>query len=346
MSKSHLIQENQLENITTERHILREAGPHPFVVKCYEAFQTSEAVVLVLEYVNGGDLYDLLKVYGCLGEEEVRFYLAEVVIGVGELHRRGFVFRDLKLENILVDKKGHVRLTDFGLGGRVVEGDGDEGKGKGWVGGTAIYWSPEVCRGEVGGRGADWWALGVLGYVLLTGRGPFGGGGAEERKELMDAIMGRKLDLEGDERLKEVGGVCKDLLRRLLCKDLRGRLGSGAGDVEEVMKHEFFKGIDWEVVGKYGLKPPLGPPLKGGVGKGGEKIAREKFSDKLGRKYKKRRGKRCTLGDEDYKSIEVRQQGNGRISIGLDFDRRNFAADRKTWTEDHGDDPGHIAQQA
>lgn len=100
-----------------ERNVLRNAGPHPFVVECHSGFQTEDVVVLVLEYLSGGDMYDLLAKYGTLSEDEAKFYLAELVVAIGELHRFKFVWRDVKLENILIDANGHIRLTDFGLAG-------------------------------------------------------------------------------------------------------------------------------------------------------------------------------------------------------------------------------------
>jgi serine/threonine protein kinase len=143
MSKAQLLRENQFENIITERRVLRDTGAHPFVIECHSGFQTTDAVVLVLEYLSGGDMYDLLKMNGCLDEDQARFYLAEILVGLGELHRFNFVFRDLKLENILIDSGGHIRLTDFGLTATVKTGAWDD-RTITDMSGTAAYLAPEI----------------------------------------------------------------------------------------------------------------------------------------------------------------------------------------------------------
>ena len=378
-------------------------------------------------------MYDLLIKYGCLDEKECKFYIAEIVVGLGELHKRGFVFRDLKLENILLDRNGHIRLTDFGLAGRVdtfgygisettsgtssstnnakkkgrksssgkdKEGDEDD------VGGTAIYLAPEIVKGDTfyqKSRLVDWWALGILTYVLMTGRPPFGNTGPTqmEKEGLAKRILEKDLDLDKDERLEGVSRECKDFIRGLLKKDPKERLGCAKNDVEEVMKHPFFEGIDWEGLPSYKVTPPLKPPRSvsededvvaaaggsetnvGGSGAAaggsaigsspstptkrdsekGPDVARDKFVKKLTasyssekeskggafRKYKSRKKEglpQVSLQDEDYKHIDVPEDaGNGRISIGLDFDRLRAEAGRKTWTTESGDAYGTVVKQ-
>lgn len=344
MNKSHLVHENQLDNIVLERQVLREAGPHPFVVECHSGFQTSDAVVLVLEYVPGGDMYDLLRKHGCLSEKHACFYLAEIIVAIAELHRHDFVFRDLKLENILIDAKGHVRLTDFGLAGKFQSGEAAE-RAIFDISGTAIYQAPEMLAGHGHGRVVDWWALGVLAYVLLAGRPPFATDTAD-RDELHRKILSENLDLKNDSRLTHVSDVGKAFISRLLDKNPATRLGSAGADARDVQSDPFFAHMDWEAVTRAELDPPLTPGLQA-PGEEDEtsrrehvRIATGKLADKVLRKHKPlTRGTsgrnavtRGQLDDGEYKVVKVsRPVASSRVSIGLDFSGRNTTAAGKTW---------------
>jgi serine/threonine protein kinase len=371
MSKAQLVQEDQLDNIITERRVLREAGPHPFVIECHSGFQTPDAVVLVLEYLSGGDMFDLLKKNGCLGEAQARFYVAETLIGLLELHRLNFVFRDLKLENILLDHAGHVRLTDFGLAGQVESGNWDD-RTITDISGTAIYQAPEMLSGMGHGRVVDFWALGILTHVILTGRPPFavGDGGLAELYRL---IRTTDVDFAGNERLSDVSPHCIDFMRQLLQRDPSKRLGSADSPDSQasIRTHPFFEGIDWDALLQFRVPPPLPPPLSpppglfldgteepvGGTGSGGSgsgvdtgsaaaaekhvfnKLAGHSGASKgVGRKAsrKKRQDDRPPLPGLDageYKVVDVASAlEDGRVSIGLDFRGRSEDARTKTWT--------------
>lgn len=344
MSKAHLIAAQSLNSVVMERRVLREAGPHPFVVECHSGFQTNDAVVLVLEYVSGGDMYDLMKKHGCLTEAQARFYLAEIVVALKELHRHDFVFRDLKLENILIDEKGHVRLTDFGLAGKFISGEPGE-QAIFDISGTAIYQAPEMLMGKGHGRVVDWWALGVLLYVLLAGRPPFA---ADESREMLHhRIQNMKLDLENDDRLSETSPQCRDLIYRLLDKSPATRLGSDGNDALDVQNHPFFEGIDWKGVVDCELEPPLCPGLEPRPSDSGRvdpqlvQHAQSKLADKVLSKHKgAQRGfkrsasaRRRDLDAGEYKPVVVNGgSSKARVSIGLDFQGVNATAGGKTWT--------------
>eukprot|EP00180_Rhodochaete_pulchella_P003041 Plantae.Rhodophyta-Rhodochaete_pulchella.ctg4932.p1 GENE.Plantae.Rhodophyta-Rhodochaete_pulchella.ctg4932~~Plantae.Rhodophyta-Rhodochaete_pulchella.ctg4932.p1 ORF type:complete len:339 (+),score=65.95 Plantae.Rhodophyta-Rhodochaete_pulchella.ctg4932:76-1092(+) len=326
MSKAQLRDENQESNVTLERQVLRNAGPHPFVVECHSGFQTDEAVVLVLEYLSGGDFYDLLKTNGALTEEQARFYLAEVAVAIGELHRHNFVLRDVKLENMLLDEHGHVRLTDFGLAARV-KGIGDTSVMD--LSGTAIYQAPEILNKDGHGFAVDWWALGVLTYVMLVGKPPFF---SDNRTELYRQIRDAKLDLKTNPTTANFDDTTVDFVESLLCKDPTTRLGSKAG-VDEVVKHPFFAGIDFESLLKMELIPPLPPAKKPPPQEDVDNPnspdtlqAHREFLEKLSVKQGGPRGK---SGFSEYVPIRL---ANSRTSIGLDFGFRRKAAVRRTWT--------------
>lgn len=336
MNKSQLVFEGQLDNIVLERQVLREAGPHPFVVQCHSGFQTRDAVVLVLEYVPGGDMYDLLRKHGCLSEEQARFYLAEVVVAVSELHQNDFVFRDLKLENILIDENGHVRLTDFGLAGKIHSGDAGE-RTIFDISGTAIYQAPEMLAGKGHGRVVDWWALGVLAYVLLAGRPPFSG---DTREDLHRKITSQQLDLSKDDKLEHVSDIGKAFITELLDKNPATRLGSAGADAKDVQSHAFFADFDWKDVQNAKLKPPLQPGLQPSDGDSHPddvELATRKLAAKLLEKHKPKRMSSVNhskdLDAGEYKVVKVPRGGyTGRVSIGLDFERKDETAAGKTWT--------------
>ncbi|KAK4534726.1 hypothetical protein CDCA_CDCA02G0751 [Cyanidium caldarium] len=244
MSLQNVHDREQERNVQLELEIVRNCGAHPFIVKVEAGYQTREAVVLVLEYVSGGDMYNLLERHRCVSEDALRFYLVELALALGHLHARGYVCRDLKVENVLIDGKGHVRLTDFGLAGRDADGCFDRS-------GTPIYQAPEVLRGERHGRLVDWWALGVLAYFLLAGTPPFYSPNDDEvYRMILDGACEPKW--QGG-NLTHASACCRDLLRRLLERHPHLRLGSGnslgrpIADVDEVLAHPFFADVSAEM---------------------------------------------------------------------------------------------------
>lgn len=290
-------------------------------------------------------MYDLMKSNGTLNEKQAKFYLAETVVGLAELHRHGFVFRDLKLENILLDSSGHVRLTDFGLAGKTLNPTGIDDKSIFDISGTAIYQAPEILSGKGHGILVDWWALGVLAYVLLTGRPPFPNSGT--REELCHIIAHQELDLSADNRLTEVSEECKDFMSKLLSKTPEMRLGSEK-DAADVKAHPFFEGIDWDKLLKYEVEPPLGPPRTGpktmdSINEEEAESARSELKKKLSGKHKaptravarEVRARGTKLDAKAYKPVRVlpaRNKDERRISIGLDFGDQNAEASARTWT--------------
>ncbi len=253
MSLQRIRQRGQERNVQLELEIVRNCGAHPFIVKVEAGYQTRQALVLVLEYVSGGDMYNLLERYGCVTEDALRFYVAELALALGHLHARGYVCRDLKVENVLIDGHGHVRLTDFGLAGRDADGCMDRS-------GTPLYQAPEVLRGERHGRQVDWWALGVLAYFLLAGSPPFY---ASTEREVYRMILDE--DYQPPWRggsMDTASESCRDLLRCLLDRNPRTRLGSGArgiaNDVDEVLAHPFFASVSpqW-LAGPHSVSPTL-----------------------------------------------------------------------------------------
>ena len=153
----------------TERNVLGISN-HPFIVKLHYAFQTPEKLFLILDYCPGGDLGEHLQREKRFSEEKARFYLAEVLLALEDLHKRDIIFRDLKPDNIVIDAEGHAKLTDFGLS---KEGVLNPSEGARSFCGSVAYLAPEMLRRTGHGKAVDWYLLGVVFYEMLVGVPPY-----------------------------------------------------------------------------------------------------------------------------------------------------------------------------
>ncbi|XP_044290939.1 ribosomal protein S6 kinase alpha-1 isoform X2 [Varanus komodoensis] len=231
-----------------ERDILVEVN-HPFIVKLHYAFQTEGKLYLILDFLRGGDLFMRLSKEVMFTEEDVKFYLAELVLGLGHLHRLGIVYRDLKPENILLDDEGHIKLTDFGLSKEAID---HEKKAYSFCG-TVEYMAPEVVNRQGHTQSADWWSYGVLMFEMLTGALPFQG---KDRKETMTLILKAKLGMP-----QFLSSEAQSLLRALFKRNPANRLGSGPDGAEEIKRHPFYSTIDWNKLFRREIKPPFKPAV-------------------------------------------------------------------------------------
>uniref|UniRef100_A0A7N8YQE0 non-specific serine/threonine protein kinase n=1 Tax=Mastacembelus armatus TaxID=205130 RepID=A0A7N8YQE0_9TELE len=182
-------------------------------------------------------------------EERTRFYGAEIVSALDYLHSAKIVYRDLKLENLMLDKDGHIKITDFGL---CKEGITDAATMKTFCG-TPEYLAPEVLEDNDYGRAVDWWGLGVVTYEMMCGRLPFYN---QDHEKLFELIL-----MEDIKFPRTLSSDAKSLLSGLLIKDPNKRLGGGPDDAKEIMRHSFFSGIDWQDVYDKKLVPPFKPQV-------------------------------------------------------------------------------------
>lgn len=243
------VRKHLVEQTKTERAILESINRHPFVVKLYYAFQDHEKLYLILEYAQGGELFERMRNERMFPEETAAFYMAELVLALDHLHRTiGVVYRDLKPENCLLDSEGHLLLTDFGLSKVAVDGDYRCRS----MTGTVEYMAPEVLLMQEYGTAVDWWSLGVLGFDLLTGSSPFQ---ANNDAKIREKILKSKLVLPYFMSLD-----AKDLLTRLLRKEPKKRLGANMPkDLQTIKSHRFFKKIDWVKLCNREVDPPIRP---------------------------------------------------------------------------------------
>ncbi|CAI0380492.1 unnamed protein product [Linum tenue] len=268
LKKADMIRKNAVESILAERDILISVR-NPFVVRFFYSFTCRENLYLVMEYLNGGDLYSLLRNMGCLDEDVARVYIAEVVLALEYLHSLRVVHRDLKPDNLLIAHDGHIKLTDFGLSkvglinstddlsGPAASGtsmlvddepelptlDQQEKRKKRSAVGTPDYLAPEILLGTGHGCTADWWSVGVILFELIVGIPPFN---AEHPQIIFDNILNRKIPWP--DVPNEMSPEAEDIIDRLLTEDPHMRLG--ATGASEVKQHPFFKDINWDTLAR------------------------------------------------------------------------------------------------
>ncbi|XP_057381863.1 G protein-coupled receptor kinase 1-like isoform X1 [Daphnia carinata] len=222
----------------------------PFIVCMTYAFHTPDKLCFVLDLMNGGDLHYHLSQHGVFNEQEMRFYAAEVILGLEHMHRRFIVYRDLKPANILLDEHGHVRISDLGLAC-----DYSKKKPHASVG-THGYMAPEVLsKGTAYDSSADWFSFGCMLYKLLKGHSPFRQHKTKDKHEIDRMTLTMNVELPDN-----FSNELRTLLESLLHRDVDKRLGCRGRGAEEVKDHPFFLGVDWQQVYMQKYPPPLIPP--------------------------------------------------------------------------------------
>jgi len=232
MNKSKISGQRQLQCLIAEKNIM--LNDNPFLVHLYFAFQTEDKLYFVMDYLPGGDMAFHLEQKGRFSEKEAKFFASEIVLALEHLHSCGIVYRDLKLENILLDSHGHVCLTDFGLS-KELDSVGATTK---TVCGTPTYLAPEVLLGQPYGNLIDWWSLGVVLYELFTGMNPFD---ARDFDSVLNNILHSAIVIP-----EYVPATAKDLIEKLLQRNPQKRLCAGPTGSVEIQDHPFFKGVDWK----------------------------------------------------------------------------------------------------
>ena len=244
LDKKRIEIQNIFKYAMTERNVLSIIN-FPFIVKLNYAFQTKEKLFLLLDYCPGGDLSKQLQIQTRFSEDMAKFYICEIALALGELHKKDIIFRDLKPDNIVIDKEGHAMLTDFGLSR---EGVNEKHIAKSFCGSIA-YLAPEMLSRSGHGKAVDWYLLGVCFYEMLVGMPPYFSNNQEQIFKNIE-----KADLYIPSFVSKSAQI---LIRDLLKKDPKERLGS-KNDVEDIKKHPYFNGIDWNMVylRKY-IPPPI-----------------------------------------------------------------------------------------
>jgi len=248
MNKNKISGQRQLQCLIAEKNIM--LNDNPFLVHLHYSFQTDDKLYFVMDYISGGDLAYHLEQKGRFKEKEVCFITSEIVLALEHLHSCGIVYRDLKLENILLDANGHVCLTDFGLS-KELESVSATTK---TVCGTPTYLAPEVLLGQAYGNAIDWWSLGVVLFELFTGMNPFD---AKDFDSVLNNILHSQIAVPD---YVPVSG--KELIEALLQRNPQKRMCSGPTGSAEIQNHSFYKTVDWKKLMVKQMKAPFIPPAK------------------------------------------------------------------------------------
>lgn len=275
LRKADMLEKDQVAHVRAERDILVEAD-HTWVVKMFYSFQDAQYLYLIMEFLPGGDLMTLLMKKDTLLEEQTQFYVAETVLAIHSIHNLGFIHRDIKPDNLLLDAKGHIKLSDFGLctglkkshrtefykdlthPGKAGDFSRDFANGnpmdskrraESWkrnrrqlaysTVGTPDYIAPEVFMQTGYSSSCDWWSLGVIMYEMLIGYPPFC---SENPQETYRKVMNWRETLVFPPEMP-ISNEARDLIQRFCC-DPEHRIG--ATGPEEIKAHPFFRGVDWE----------------------------------------------------------------------------------------------------
>ncbi|XP_058891262.1 cGMP-dependent protein kinase 2 [Acipenser ruthenus] len=251
IKKKHIVDSRQQEHIYSEKNILQQSSS-PFIVKMFRTFRDNKYVYMLLEACLGGELWSILRDMCFFEEPSARFCIGCVLEAFSYLHGRGIVYRDLKPENLLLDKDGYVKMVDFGFAKRIGLGK------KTWTFcGTPEYVAPEIIMNKGHDFGADYWSLGILIFELLTGSPPFSGS---------DPIKIYSTVLRGIEKVdfpKRIGKRPEDLIRRLCKLNPAERIGNKKNGINDIRKHKWFQGFNWEGLRSRKLSSPLRRELHG-----------------------------------------------------------------------------------
>ena len=250
LKKFKIVKMKQIEHTCDERRMLKLVQ-HPFLIRMWGTFQDSKNLFLVMDYIEGGELFSLLRKSHRFPNPVAKFYAAEVILAIEYLHAHNIIYRDLKPENILLDKYGHVKITDFGFAKEVENVTST-------LCGTPDYLAPEIIQSKPYNKSVDWWSLGILIYEMLAGYTPFYD--TTPMKTYEKILIGRVN--YPDFFVHEV----IDLLNRLITSDLSRRLGNLQNGAEDIKSHPWFQEVVWEKLVNKDIETPYEPPIQGGTG--------------------------------------------------------------------------------
>ncbi|XP_040263020.1 protein kinase C delta type isoform X2 [Bufo bufo] len=246
LKKDVVLIDDDVECTMVEKRVLALAWENPFLTHIYCSFQSKEHLFFVMEFLNGGDLMFHIQDKGRFDLFRSTFYGAEIICGLQFLHSKGIIYRDLKLDNIMLDKDGHIKIADFGMCKENVFG---ENKASTFCG-TPDYIAPEILQGQKYTFSVDWWSFGVLLYEMLIGQSPFHG---DDEDELFESI---RVDTPHFPRW--ITKESKDILEKLFVREPTKRLGV----IGNIKLHPFFKTINWTALEKKEVDPPFKPKVK------------------------------------------------------------------------------------
>ncbi|VDK46183.1 unnamed protein product [Cylicostephanus goldi] len=248
LKKDVILEDDDTECTYIERRVLILASQCPFLCQLFCSFQTNEYLFFVMEYLNGGDLMHHIQQVKKFDENRTRFYACEIIVALQFLHANNIIYRDLKLDNILLDSEGHVKLADFGMA--KTEMNRENGMASTFCG-TPDYISPEVRLAQ--NFPVDFWSFGVLMYEMLVGQSPFHGEGEDE---LFDSILSDRPYFP-----KTISKEAAKCLSALFDRNPNTRLGMPECPDGPIRQHSFFRGVDWKRFETRQVPPPFKPNI-------------------------------------------------------------------------------------
>ena len=255
---------NQVIHIRNEQLFMSKVKS-PWIVELKASFQEDDYLYLVMEYLPGGDFMNLLIKKDILTEDEAKFYTAELILAIENIHKLDCIHRDIKPDNVLIDKTGHIKLSDFGLAkvspkifeinnnNENIDFKPDSHQKNYSCVGTAYYVAPEVLKKKGYGPEVDWWSVGVIFFEMLFGYAPFH---SKETNQVCHKVLNWQKYLVIPSKIK-ISKEAEDLIWKLI-NNSNQRLGIGGA--EEIKKHPFFKDVDWDNIRN--TKAPFIPRLK------------------------------------------------------------------------------------
>ncbi|XP_060851768.1 cGMP-dependent protein kinase, isozyme 1-like [Rhopalosiphum padi] len=250
LKKQQIVDMQQQEHVYNEKTIL-ESCTSPFIGKLYKTYKDKRYVYMLMEACLGGEVWTLLRDRRCFDDNAACFVIACVVEALDYLHGADVVYRDLKPENLLLDRQGFVKLVDFGFAKKLQP----RGKKTWTFCGTPEYVAPEVVLNKGHDRAVDFWALGILVYELLAGIPPFSG------KEPMDIYNAILKGIGAVNFPRQMNKMTQGLVKQLCRSDPTERIGYQKGGIQDIRRHEWFKGFDWIGLRNKNIIPPIVPHI-------------------------------------------------------------------------------------
>lgn len=252
MQKAQVVSFKQTVNVLNEKNLLSMCD-HPFILKLHQAFKDKQNLYLLMEMVQGGELFGYLhcsereKEY--IPEDDARFFTSNVLLALEYLHERDIVYRDLKPENLLIGHDGYIKVADFGFAKLVPNRTYT-------LCGTPEYLAPELVLGKGHNKGVDYWALGVLIYEMVVGHSPFAASCANDQMQICRNIVNGNLYFPN-----WVSSDCKKLIQKFLTNDTSKRLGTTHGGARAIKNQPWFSSLNWDDIIAKKIQPPWIPTI-------------------------------------------------------------------------------------
>jgi len=250
IQKARVVQYGQQRHIMDEKNILMQIDS-PFLLGLHKTFKDNKFVYLLTDAYLGGDLWRLLHSKGPFSDTNARFYVGCVLEAFAYLHKRQYVYRDLKPENLMIDSKGYVKVVDLGFAKKVLPGH------KTWTFcGTPEYIPPEIISNTGHNVAADYWSLGILVFELLSKRTPF------RAKDDLAIYEGILRGIHSVQFPYKISRKAENLIKALCRQEPSERIGYQKAGISDIRKHRWFQGFDWEGLQQVKVVAPHVPDIK------------------------------------------------------------------------------------